>query len=264
MTPGKVAFEGARTDWALKCTVITPQFVSSIHRLRLCGLKAWGLRKTPELWTVWERNILVLCSDISKHDTMFARLLICALHRASVLMEWTDGQGCTILSPLNILGSFWVSSNQYLLFLSRWLQSCSKAWGGAGGAMRCLGQSHIPASLTRACYQWTPVAHSQVSYPAPCWGGGATLGQPSWLLERQEEALLLCLCLFRERAASLSLSTEPTISIANQELSEILKLNLKPQDMYKRVRIMPAFLSVTAAPLCLFRVEMGLWNARPK
>lgn len=49
MTPGKVTFEGARTDWALKCTVITPQFVSLIHRLRLCGLKAWGLRKTPEL-----------------------------------------------------------------------------------------------------------------------------------------------------------------------------------------------------------------------
>lgn len=46
---------------------------------------------------------------------------------------------------------------------------------------------------------------------------------------------------FRERAALLSFSTEPTISIANQELSEILKLNLKPQDMYKRVRIMLGF-----------------------
>lgn len=61
-----------------------------------------------------------------------------------------------------------------------------------------------------------------------------------------------------ERAALLAFSTESTISIANQELSEILKLNLKPQDMYKRVRIMPEFLSATAAPLCLFRVEMGL------
>lgn len=152
---------------------------------------------------------------------------------------WTDGQGCTMLSPPHILGTFWVSSNQYLLFLFRWLQSCSSVgWGGGCHEVRpamhsC--QSH------RACYRWTPVAHPHVSYPAPCWGGGASLGQPSWLLEKQEEALLFCLCLFRERAASLSLSTEPTISIANQELSEILKLNLKPQDMYKRVRIMPAF-----------------------
>lgn len=181
---------------------------------------------------------------------------------------WTDGQGCIILSPQHILGTFWVSSNQYLIFLFRWLQSCPRPGVGrlgvGGGAMRCLDQPRIPASLTRACYPWTPVAHPHISYPAPCWGGRATLRQPSWLLERQEEALLLCLCLFRERAASLSLSTEPTISTANQELSEILKLNLKPQDMYKRVRIMPAFLSVTAAPLCLFRVEMGLWNARPK
>lgn len=70
--------------------------------------------------------------------------------------------------------------------------------------------------------------------------------------------VILCSCLFRERAALLAFSTESTISIANQELSEILKLNLKPQDMYKRVRIMPEFLSATAAPLCLFRVEMGL------
>lgn len=76
---------------------------------------------------------------------------------------------------------------------------------------------------------------------------------------RQEEALLVSACACSgERAAWLSFSTEPTISIANQELSEILKLNLKPQDMYKRVRIMLEFLSAAAAPLCLFRVEMGL------
>lgn len=76
--------------------------------------------------------------------------------------------------------------------------------------------------------------------------------------ETGKGTVILCSCLFRERAALLAFSTEPTISIANQELSEILKLNLKPQDMYKRVRIMPEFLSATAAPLCLFRVEMGL------
>lgn len=33
---------------------------------------------------------------------------------------------------------------------------------------------------------------------------------------------------------------------------DFLKLNLKPQDMYKRVMIMPGFLSVTAVPFCLF------------
>lgn len=80
----------------------------------------------------------------------------------------------------------------------------------------------------------------------------------SHLGEAGKGTVFLCSCLFRERAALLAFSTEPTIAIANQELSEILKLNLKPQDMYKRVRIMPEFLSATAAPLCLFRVEMGL------
>lgn len=77
-------------------------------------------------------------------------------------------------------------------------------------------------------------------------------------VEAGRDSVILCSCLFRERTDLLSFSTEPTISIENQELSEILKLNLKPQDMYKRVRIMPEFLSATAAPLCLFRVEMGL------
>lgn len=92
MALGKVDFEGARTDWALKCTVITPQFGSSIHGLWLCGLKAWGLRKTPEL--VRERNILVLFLDITKHNTVFARLLtLCAFTEPMYLWNELIGRG---------------------------------------------------------------------------------------------------------------------------------------------------------------------------
>jgi hypothetical protein len=60
------------------------------------------------------------------------------------------------------------------------------------------------------------------------------------LLERREDlsALLCPLCLLAPQPWLHSHFPWNSTDV-NQELREILKLNLKPQDMYKRVMIMP-------------------------